>query len=353
MHDFIHEQAAVRVIFGTGKRHSLPEEAERLGLARLLILSTPGQRGLAEQIATILGSRAVAIHAAAIMHVPIETVAPALEQTATAKADGLVAIGGGSTIGLAKIMALHTGLPILALPTTYAGSEMTPIWGQTADGIKTTGRDERVRPRLVIYDPELTSNLPLRVVGPSGINALAHCVEALYAFDASPITMLIAEEGIRALTLALPAVAADPHSGAARGQALYGAWLAGAALASATLGLHHKLCHTLGGSFGLAHAEVHTVILPHAAAYNAPAAPVAMQRVARAMGAASAPAAIFDLASALGAPTSLAALGMAEADLDRAADLAVRTPYPNPAPLTRDGIRQLLEHAYYGQRPSA
>jgi alcohol dehydrogenase class IV len=351
MLQFIHDQAPVRVIFGVGKRHTLPEEAQRLGIERLLVVSTPGQRGLAEQVAAILGSRAVAIHAAAVMHVPIETVAPALERVAAAKADGIVAIGGGSTIGLAKIIALQTGLPILALPTTYAGSEMTPIWGQTADGIKTTGRDERVRPRLVIYDPELTTNLPLTVVGPSGINALAHCVEALYAFDASPITMLIAEEGIRALTQALPAVVADPHSADARAHALYGAWLAGAALAAATLGLHHKLCHTLGGSFGLPHAEVHTVILPHAAAYNAAAAPAAMARVARAMGAISAPPAIFDLATALGAPTSLAALGMAAADLDRAADLAVRTPYPNPAPLTRAGIRQLLEHAYHGQRP--
>jgi maleylacetate reductase len=351
MLDFIHESAPVRVVFGAGSVAGLGDEAARLGLARVLVLSTPGQRGLAERAAALLGPRAAGVLAGAVMHVPVESVATAREAAGAAGADGYAAIGGGSTVGLAKALALETGLPIIAVPTTYAGSEMTPIYGLTEGGQKRTGRDERVRPRTVIYDPELSLGLPPSVSGPSGMNALAHCVEALYAHDASPITMLVAEEGIRALVAGLPAVAREPRGLEGRGTALYGAWLAGAALSSATLGLHHKLCHTLGGSFGLPHAEVHAVILPHAAAYNAPAAPRALARAARAMGAASAPPAIFDLAASLGAPTSLAALGLGEDDLDRAAELATRSPYPNPAPVTRDGVRRLLDDAFHGRRP--
>ncbi|HMQ29636.1 MAG TPA: maleylacetate reductase [Chloroflexaceae bacterium] len=352
MLQFTHESFPVRVVFGAGSVARLADEAARLGLERALVLSTPGQRRLAEQAAATLGARAAAIHAGAVMHVPVESVAAARAEAGRLGADGYVAIGGGSTIGLAKGLALETGLPVVAVPTTYAGSEMTPIYGLTEGGVKRTGRDERVRPRAVIYDPELTLSLPAAVAGPSGINALAHCVEALYAHDASPITLLIAEEGIGALSAGLAAVIADPGGLEGRAQALYGAWLASAALASATLGLHHKLCHTVGGSFNLPHAEVHTVILPHAAAYNAPAAPQALARAARALGARSAPAALFDLAASLGAPTSLAAIGMREGDLDRAADLATRSPYPNPAPVTREGVRRLLDDAFHGRRPN-
>lgn len=352
MLQFTHESFPARVVFGAGSVAQLADEAARLGLGRALVLATPGQRRLAELAAAALGVRAAGLHAGAVMHVPVETVAAARAAAAACAADGYVAIGGGSTIGLAKGLALETGLPVIAVPTTYAGSEMTPIYGLTEGGVKRTGRDERARPRVVIYDPELTLGLPAAVSGPSGINALAHCVEALYAHDASPITQLIAEEGIRALVAGLPAVVREPAGLAGRVQALYGAYLAGAALASATLGLHHKLCHTVGGSFNLPHAEVHAVILPHAAAYNAPAAPAALARAARAMGVASASAAIFDLAAALGAPTSLAAIGMRAADLDRAADLATRSPYPNPAPVTRAGIRHLLDDAFHGRRPN-
>ncbi|HMO58157.1 MAG TPA: maleylacetate reductase [Roseiflexaceae bacterium] len=351
MLQFIHESAAVRVCFGAGAITDLADEADRLGLHRLLLVSSRSRRALAQQAADILGTRAVGIHAEAIMHVPVDTVTTARTAAERLGCDGYVAIGGGSTVGLAKAIALESGLPIIAIPTTYAGSEMTPIWGLTEAGVKRTGRAEHVRPRTVIYDPQLTLGLPPQVAGPSGINALAHCVEALYAHDASPITMLIAEEGIRALHDGLPAVIRDPADLAARTTTLYGAWLAGAALSAATLGLHHKLCHTIGGSFNMPHAEVHTVILPHAAAYNASAAPTALARAARAMAAADAPQAIFDLAVALGAPTALRDIGMREADLDAAAELATRSPYPNPAPLTRTGIRQLLDDAFYGRRP--
>ncbi len=353
MQAFVYESRPVRVVFGAGSLEQLPDEVARFGARRALVLATPGQRALAERAAALLGPLAAGIHAEAVMHVPAATAVAAREEAARLHADLYVAIGGGSTIGLAKAIALETGLPIVAVPTTYAGSEMTSIWGLTEGGVKRTGRDERVRPRTVLYDPALTLTLPPQIAGPSGMNAMAHCVEALYAPDGNPVIALMAEEGIRALAASLPAVVRDPADLEARGEALYGAWLAGSALATATLGLHHKLCHTLGGSFNLPHAEVHTVILPHAAAYNAAAAPQAMARAARALGVANAPAGLFDLAAALGAPTSLRALGMRESDLERAVELATQSPYPNPAPVTREGVRRLLDDAFHGRRPAA
>jgi alcohol dehydrogenase class IV len=351
MLQFTYQPQPTRVVFGAGRLDRLADEIARMGVSRVLVLSTPGQRRQAEWASALLGDRAVGIYAGAVMHVPIEAAAQARAEAARLRADSCVAIGGGSTIGLAKAIALELGLPILAVPTTYAGSEMTPIWGLTEGGVKRTGRDPRVLPRTVIYDPSLTLGLPARIAGPSGINALAHCVEALYAPDANPIIELMAEEGIRALDASLPVVVRHPGDLDARAQALYGAWLAGTALGAATLGLHHKLCHTLGGSFNLPHAEVHSVILPHAAAYNESAAPAALARAARALGAADAPGAIFDLVVSLGAPTALREIGMRAEDLDAAADLATRNPYANPAPVTRDGVRRLLDDAFYGRRP--
>jgi alcohol dehydrogenase class IV len=262
-----------------------------------------------------------------------------------------VAIGGGSTTGLAKAIALTSGLPIVAIPTTYAGSEMTPIWGLTEGGVKKTGRDVRVLPKTVIYDPSLTSSLPVALSVTSGINAIAHCVEALYSRDANPIISLIAEEGIRALGGGLPEVAKQPGNMDARSRALYGAWLAGVSLGAVGMALHHKLCHTLGGTFNLPHAETHTVVLPHAVAYNAASAPEAMNRIAAALGASPAAEGLYDLAVSLGAPVSLQALGMRRQQLDQAADLAVQNPYYNPRPVTREGIRSLLENAFEGRRP--
>jgi maleylacetate reductase len=270
-------------------------------------------------------------------------------------ADGTVALGGGSAIGLAKAVALELGLPILAVPTTYSGSEMTPIWGLTEGGIKKTGRDPRVLPRTVIYDPALILNLPPATTAVSGMNAMAHCVEALYAADGNPIASAMAEEGLRRLARNLPAAVRRPADLDARAETLCGAWLAGACLGSVGMALHHKLCHTLGGSFNLPHAETHTAVLPHAVAYNAPAAPSAMARISAAIGAEAgqtAAAALFDLALSCGARMRLADLGLREEDLDRAAELALAAPYPNPRPLERAGILRLLEDAYRGRRPN-
>jgi alcohol dehydrogenase class IV len=262
-----------------------------------------------------------------------------------------VTIGGGTTTGTGKVIALETGMPVLAIPTTYAGSEMTPIYGITDGGVKKTGRDRRVLPRTVIYDPALTVSLPPQVSGPSGINAMAHCVEGLYAVDANPITTLMAVEGIRALSCALPGVVKEPGNLNARSDALYGAWLAGIVLGSTAMGLHHKLCHTLGGTFNLPHADVHTVVLPHATAYNREAAPAAMRLIADALGADDAAQGIFDLIVRIGAPTALKDLGMPRDGLERAARLATENQYPNPRPLEYGPMRKLLEDAYQGRRP--
>jgi alcohol dehydrogenase class IV len=351
MRKFIFDQPAYRVIFGAGSIAQLPAEVQNLGARRALVVSTPVERGFAEDAARRLGAAAAGLFTDAVMHHPIETVRAARDRARALDADCYVTIGGGTTTGTGKAIALETGLPVIAIPTTYAGSEMTPIYGITEGGVKKTGRDRRVLPRTVIYDPELTLSLPAAISGPSGMNALAHCVEGLYAHDGNPITALMAAEGIRALARALPVVVRDGHNLEARSDALYGAWLAGIVLGSVAMGLHHKLCHTLGGTFNLPHADVHTVILPHAVAYNRDAAPDAMRRAADALGAADAARGLFDLAVTIGAPTSLQAIGMPEDGLDRAADLAVQNQYPNPRPLDRGAIRALLANAFAGRRP--
>jgi alcohol dehydrogenase class IV len=349
--DFVFQAALPRVVFGAGALQHLPREAGALGLQRLLVLSTPGQRPMAEGAAALLGSLSVGVFAHAAMHVPTETAAAAVAEARRLEADGVVAIGGGSTTGLGKAIALETGLPVIAIPTTYAGSEMTTMYGLTDSGAKRTGRDQRVLPRCVIYDPELSRRLPFAITAVSAINAMAHAAEGLYAPDASPLVDLMAEAGIRSLAAALPRLQRDPTDLDARGEALVGACLCGAVMGSITVGLHHKLCHALGGAFGLPHAELHTIILPHAIAYNAPAAPQAMHKIAAALGAPSAAAGLFDLAAGLGAPTSLQAIGMRESDLGRAAELAVQNQYPNPRALERVPVRELLQRAYEGVRP--
>lgn len=342
-----------RVVFGPGKRRELPAEVERLGAERALVISTPEQRGDAEMAAGLLDGRAAGIHDRAVMHTPMETVHEARRVAAELAADCYVTVGGGTAIGLGKAIALESERPVLALPTTYAGSEMTTIQGFTEGGVKTTKLDARMLPKTVIYDPELTLSLPPSYSGPSGMNAIAHAVEALYGEHANPITSLIAEEGVRALGKGLPRVCAEPGDLEGRSYALYGSWLCGIALGAGGMALHHKLCHVVGGSFDLAHAPTHTVILPHAMAYNAPGAKAAMARICRALDAQNAPQAVYDLIATIGAPLALKDIGMPEDGLDRAADLAVRNPYYNPREITRDGIRQLLDDAFHGRRPAA
>jgi len=351
--DFTYTGLPARVVFGTGTLARAPGELARLGVARALVLTTPAQADHGRVVAATLGDRAAGVFSGAMMHTPVDVTLAALARMRELGADGVVALGGGSTIGLGKAIAVRTGVPQLAIPTTYAGSEMTPILGETEAGHKTTRRSLDILPEAVIYDVDLTLGLPVPLSGVSGINAIAHAVEALYAEDENPIISLLAEQGIAALARALPAIPGAPGDRAARHDALYGAWLCAVCLGSVGMALHHKLCHVLGGTFGLPHAETHTVVLPHAVAYNAPAAPEAMARVARALGVPGIDAAtgLYELAGAVGARRSLAELGMPEGGIDRAADLAVQNPYWNPRPLERTALRELLARAFAGARP--
>ncbi len=353
MEPFVYTGLASRVVFGSGTLATLADEAAALDIERALVISTPHQGEQAERVRAALGARAAAVFTGATMHTPVEVTAEAMDTVEAEAVDGTVAIGGGPTIGLGKAIALRTDLPQIAVPTTYAGSEMTPILGETEAGRKTTQRTLRVLPETVIYDVDLTLTLPPALSGTSGINAIAHAVEALYAKDRNPITSLMAEEGVRALASALPRIVEDPRAPGPRSDALYGAWLCAACLGAVGMALHHKLCHTLGGSFDLPHAETHTVVLPHATAYNAAAAPEAMAALGRALESDDAPRALFALAGAVGAPRALSALGMPEVGIERATEIALESPYWNPRPLDKDAIAALLARAWSGAEPTA
>jgi maleylacetate reductase len=287
-----------------------------------------------------------------VMHVPTELARAASEQARTVSADLVVTIGGGSATGLAKAVALETKLPIMAIATTYAGSEMTPVWGLTDAANKTTGRDPIVQPKTVIYDPLLTVSLPVDVSAASGMNALAHLVEALYAPDASPLTALHAEEGVRVLAHALPRVIADPGDLDARTDALYGAWLAGTALGMSQMGLHHKICHVLGGAFDLPHAATHSAVLPHVVSYNRDAAPEAMARLAHALDVDDPACGIWELAGRIGAPRDLQQCGFREEHVEHSATLIVQGRPVNPRAADVEGVRAILTAASLDAPPA-
>lgn len=348
---FVYTALPSRVIFGAGARESVVEELERLRCKRVFLLSGPQGADDAGKLQELLGSRAIGRFAGAVMHTPLEVTEYALQAVHAQRADVLIALGGGSATGLSKAIALRTDLPQIVIPTTYAGSEMTPILGETAAGRKTTVRDLKVLPEVVIYDVELTYTLPAGLSATSGMNAIAHAIEALYAKDGSPIVSIMATEAIGALARALPAIAADPRDEVARSDALYGAWLCGSVLGSVGMALHHKLCHVLGGSFNLPHAETHAVVLPHATAFNAETEPEKLAPVAALLDNGGPGQGLYDLAKRIGAPTSLKELGLPSEAIDRAADIAMEQPYWNPRALTRVGIRALLDDAWHGRRP--
>jgi maleylacetate reductase len=352
-----------RVVFGVGAVTSVPDEVRRLGARAVFLVVDVSARSTGDAIAAVLGDIVADRVSEVVMHVPVN-----VAHDAVGRAQGidlLVSVGGGSATGLAKAVALETGLPILAVPTTYAGSEMTPVWGLTevVDGVpaKRTGRDARVRPRVVVYDPALTVSLPPGLSAASGLNAMAHLMAGLFAAGAVPVVGALAEEGVRALAGALPRVVAAPDDLDARSDALYGAWLAGWVLGATATGLHHKMCHVLGGRYNLPHAEVHAAMLPYTTAFLAredPAAPSAMARAARALGGGDPAGAIYDLARSIGAPTSLASTGFDLGQVSAVAtDVATAlappstTPPGTTRPITDHDIRELLLAAYDGKRP--
>jgi len=345
--------------FGRGARHSIGQTIEGVGAQRVLVLSTARQRELAVEVASDLGPRAAGVFAGAVMHTPVDVTMEALGELNAVRADGLVAIGGGSTIGLGKALAYRTGLPLVAIPTTYARSEATPILGQTEDGQKTTLTDAKVLPRAVLYDPELILALHRAVTVSSALNAMAHAAEAFYAANRTEESDALAKEGFAAFVHGLPRVVADPADIEARLITQKGAWACGRVLGQVGMALHHKLCHVLGGSFGLPHADTHAVILPHALAYNARSAakelaPIteSLTRSTAGLAPGIAPGqAMATFARKLDAPTALKDLGMSKGDLPKAAKLATERPYPNPHPITERDILTLLSAAWAGDAP--
>jgi alcohol dehydrogenase class IV len=370
--DFHYDALPGRVVFGAGAaRRELAAEVERMDAHRVLLVATESEEPLARELAAPLGERVVAVFTSVRPHVPLPVAEAARALALSVRADAVLSVGGGSTTGTAKAVALTTGLPILAVPTTYAGSEVTPVWGltersasgtsigaersasgtsiSTEDAHKTTGTDPVVLPRTVIYDAELTVSLPAELSAASGLNALAHCVEAFWAPRRNPISSLAAEEGIRALAAGLPAMHADPADLAAREQLLYGAYLAGSAFAVAGSGLHHKICHALGGAYDLPHAQTHAIVLPEVLAFNGPAAPDALARIARALDTGDPVAGLRALSHQLGIPRGLRELGMTEDQIDHAAALAApAVPADNPRPADEAAIREIIHAAWAG-----
>lgn len=343
--------AAVRVRFGAGLRHTIEEEIDHLGCKRALVLSTPPQSQSAMDMAAKLNGKAAGIFTKAAMHTPVDVTAEAIAHAKSIQADCVVSLGGGSTTGLGKAIAYQTDLPQIVIPTTYAGSEATAILGQTENGIKTTVTDPKIQPEIILYDAELVATLPVAMTVTSALNAMAHAAEALYARNSNPVSTMLAIEGLAAFKNALPAVIADPQDLPARGETLYGAWLCGTVLGQVGMALHHKLCHTLGGSFDLPHAETHAIVLPHAIAYNARAVSDQLAPICTIFGGANAGLALHTFAQEIGAPMALKDLGLKENDLDKAATLATTKPYWNPHPVERQAVRTLLYAAWAGDAP--
>jgi alcohol dehydrogenase class IV len=343
-----------RVLFGRGRLAETTEVVRGLGGRRALVLSSAGRHGLAERVAAILGAHAAGTFAGAAMHTPVAVTEAALEYFREVGADCIVSIGGGSAIGLGKALAVRTGAPHVAVPTTYSGSEVTPILGETDTTGKHTRRVLGALPQVAIYDADLTLTLPARASAASGMNAIAHAIEAMYSPDVGPVLTLMAEEGLRAMVGSLPGIVADPSDIDERGVAFYGAFLCGLALGGASMGLHHRLCHILGGTFGLPHAETHAVLLPHVAAYNAPAAAGAMARIASALGAADVPGGLYRLVAELRLPLGLREIGLGEQDLGEVLRrVLAEPPAANPRALDATALAALLRRAFSGLPPAA
>lgn len=339
---FVHVGFPSRVILGAGSLDQVATEVELLGISRVLLIATKSARDWADMAQLALGDAFAGRIDEVRQHVPKEKADAARAKAAEVGATGIVAIGGGSAIGLAKAIALGTGLPIIAVPTTYSGSEMTPVWGETDGGEKTTGTELRVLPRTVIYDPMLSRDLPLKVTAASVANALAHCVEATWTAKADPITEITAVEAARALREGLIQVLEDRTNLDARSNLLYGASLAGSALASAGTGLHHKLCHLLGGTYNLPHAETHAAVLPQVTRVKAPDVPRAKARLEAALETTDLATGLYDLFSTAGVPTSLRELGLTE---HQAREAAVRFQAS-----TSFDVREILDRAWAGER---
>ena len=350
MHEFIFSINSPKIIFGVGSKKKLSFFIEEINCKRALVLSGNFQIRAAKNLSSELGNLSVGLFGNAKMHSPVDITNEVLKIVKESKADCIVSFGGGSTIGLGKAIALRTNLPQFAIPTTYAGSEVTSILGQTENGIKTTTKNLKILPEYVIYDPELTLSLPLNFSITSGLNAIAHAAEGLYAKEGNPITKIMAIEGLKALRNALPEIVKNPFNIDSRSTALYGAWLCGSVLGNVGMALHHKLCHVLGGSFDLPHAETHAILLPHTIAYNAISEAKRLSPLKEIFGD-NPGQALYKFCNSLKAPIALRDLGLNEEDLDLASDIAIKNPYWNPREFNRDSIRKIFQNAWEGKCP--
>jgi maleylacetate reductase len=351
MHDFTHVTLGQRVLFGNGRASAhVTEEVARLGSLRVMLIASQSALSSATRVTSDI--EVAVVHTDVAQHVPIAAAEEARKRARDTGVDLIVAVGGGSAIGLAKAIALTERIPIVAVPTTYAGSEATNVWGLTENARKTVGIDDAVLPVSVVYDAELTLSLPLQLSVSSGLNALAHCIDALWAPRADPINAAMAEEGIRSLAMGLRLIHEEPRSPSGRDLTLYGAYPSAVAFASAGSAIHHKICHVLGGTYGLPHAQTHAVVLPHVLAFNAPTAPAAAQRVARALGGSDAVTALADLYSDLGATQNLDDLGYRASSIEESIDIILpAVPASNPREVTRRSLAGLLHDAWAGAAP--
>lgn len=355
MQAFHYQALPVDVHFASAQMNNIQDILHPYGYQRILIITTAGQQAAGERLFRQIQDSAVAVYPHAVMHVPKEVAQQAIHDAKHLKADCCLALGGGSAIGLAKAIALETHLPIIAIPTTYAGSEMTTVYGITENQLKTTGKAEQVLPKVVIYDPELTLNLPTEISACSGMNAMAHAVEALYAQDKNPIISLMAEEAITQLAQALPEIVEAPQNLQAREQALYGAWLAGVCLGSVGMAIHHKICHSLGGRYQLPHAQTHAIMLAYSVHYNRHADVEAMNRLAVALNVSDRDQlglAIYQLNQKLNIPMALKDLGLPATAPAEVAGIICDSPYYNPREYDYAELEALLTKAYWGQAPA-
>lgn len=341
----VHETYPSRVLAGPGARHRIPAEAERLGARRVVLVAAPSAAGAADELAEALGPRLAARFGRPAAHTPVKVTDEAMADVGRVRADCVVAVGGGSAVGLAKALSARTGMPQIAVPTTYAGSEVTPVLGETEHGVKRTRRDPAIAPGTVVYDPELTLTMPRELTLTSALNALAHAVEALWAPDATAVSDALATEAATGLLTALPGVLGDLGDLTGRERLQEAAWLAGLCLAGTRMGLHHQLAHVLGGMYDLPHARLHALLLPHVMAFDLPSAPKAAARLGRITGG-DPVAAVRRLAGEGGGPAGLGALGVPRDGLAAVAERVAARPYPNPRPPERDALLGLLEAAW-------
>lgn len=350
--NFEHVTLGQRVRFGSGQAaENLKAEVERRNARSVMVIAGERETDIAQTVAAKITPRVW--HSDVVMHVPVETAETARGVATEHDVDLLVSVGGGSTTGLAKAVALTTGIPVVAVPTTYAGSEATDVWGLTENQRKTTGTDPRVLPATVIYDSQLTLSLPVEMSVASGLNGMAHCIDSLWAPQANPINAALAGEGARALADGLPKIVADPQGVDGRDQALYGAYLSAVSFASAGSGLHHKICHVLGGTFDLPHAQTHATVLPYVLAFNGPHAPDAQQRIATAFGTPTALEGLQQLRAQVNAPQKLSDYGFTAGDVAEAVAITLeKVPADNPREVTEENLTLLLTAALNGDDPA-